>query len=722
MPSLTYSRLRRQMIRLAPTSRLGTFTVYLAAVDLFLYAILRALVAFAPGRAQNSSLRGWTIFLTIVLIGLGTVLFLRWFRHYAMWRLRNRLIVTYVFIGVIPVVLVVAMALAAGYLFAGQFATNLVTSDLQAEARSVQAVNSTVAGELASHLRTSGVVGPHELKAFDAADPRLSNTDVIAWYKGQPIEVHTSGEAKPRPTSPAWTKDFQGVVLDNDALYLRAMRTVDVGRERLTVISSTPLDASVLNRFAADLGEITIYISNVILGTSETPMLEVSEDAGNEKGPGALPARSPHERERRSKIPALEGGKLSEPVNAIDREVTFATPYPVVDWRTGKDAITALRVNTRPSLLYGRLFSRVGEFGRIVEAVLVAIAVFFAIIELLAFVIGVGITRTMTRSVAELYRATQHINRGDLKHRITVRSRDQLAALEGSFNSMSESLERLIAEQKEKERLQNELEIAQEVQAQLFPKASSDTETLEVHGVCRPARTVSGDYYDFLPLGPERLGIAVGDISGKGISAALLMATVHSAVRAYEFARAPVDAGQLVAAGSSSHGPTRSLEVPAHADDGFCPANVLSSLNRQLYRSTPAEKYATMFLGAYDGRSRILTYCNAGHLPPVLIGSDGMLRRLDTPGLVIGLFDHQGYEERNIEMHAGDMLVAFSDGVTEPENEYGEFGEHRLIEIVRDNRRLPLARISELAIAAVTDWIGPHEQPDDVTLVLARAR
>jgi sigma-B regulation protein RsbU (phosphoserine phosphatase) len=129
-----------------------------------------------------------------------------------------------------------------------------------------------------------------------------------------------------------------------------------------------------------------------------------------------------------------------------------------------------------------------------------------------------------------------------------------------------------------------------------------------------------------------------------------------------------------------------------------------------------------MFLSTYDGHSRVLTYCNAGHLPPIVIGQDGSLRRLDTPGLVVGLFDHQGYEERSIEVHPGDILVAFSDGVTEPENEYGEFGEERLVEIVRDTRRLPLARVSETVLSAVSDWIGPHEQPDDVTLVLARAR
>src|SRR6185437_5648486 len=165
---------------------------------------------------------------------------------------------------------------------------------------------------------------------------------------------------------------------------------------------------------------------------------------------------------------------------------------------------------------------------------LVALAALFGIIVLIALLIGIRLTRTITYSVANLYKATQHINRGEFDHRIEVKELDQLAALQKSFNSMTESLQRLIIEQKEKERLQSELEIAHEVQAQLFPPAISGTGTLELYGTCQPARTVSGDYYDFLSYGPEQMGIAVGDISGKGISAALLMATIHSAVRAYE--------------------------------------------------------------------------------------------------------------------------------------------------------------------------------------------
>ena len=148
----------------------------------------------------------------------------------------------------------------------------------------------------------------------------------------------------------------------------------------------------------------------------------------------------------------------------------------------------------------------------------------------------------------------------------------------------------------------------------------------------------------------------------------------------------------------------------------------MSTLNYQLYRSTPTEKYATMFLASYEARSGNLTYSNAGHLSPMLIDGDGEVRRLEPTGTVVGLFDGMIYDERTVRMQPGDIFVGFSDGITEPENEFGEFGEERLIALIQQHRDQPLARISDIVTSAVGDWIGGGEQPDDVTLVLARAR
>jgi sigma-B regulation protein RsbU (phosphoserine phosphatase) len=337
----------------------------------------------------------------------------------------------------------------------------------------------------------------------------------------------------------------------------------------------------------------------------------------------------------------------------------------------------------------------------------------------IAIYIGTGLTRSVTGAVAQLYQATTHVNRGDFSHRISITSNDQIAALAGSFNLMTESIEKLIVEQKQKQRLENEITIAQEVQAQLFPQHISQLPSLEVFGFCRPARSVSGDYYDFLTIGPEKLILAVGDVSGKGISAALLMATIHSAVRAYSIEGIPIlRQAQAVAAGASLAEKYEPITPGAEAS----PGTLLSLLNHQLYHSTPMEKYATLFLAAYDGEDRRLTFSNAGHLPPMLLSKNGHIRRLEDGGTVVGLFDDISYDEGTVQLRPGDIFLAYSDGVTEPENEFGEFGEPRLIELVQENRDLPLNRIAEIVTAAVDDWIGAAEQPDDVTLVLARAR
>ena len=402
----------------------------------------------------------------------------------------------------------------------------------------------------------------------------------------------------------------------------------------------------------------------------------------------------------------------------------------MTDWGSGEHDNILIEVDSRPTLLYRQLFGT--SLGGVVTSGyrdgLIALCVVFALIELLALYMATRVSRTITASVADLYEATQEIDRGSLDHRIGVERNDQLAELSRSFNKMTGSLQRLLQEQKEKERLQNEITIAQEVQANLFPHHVSSLASLELHGICRPARSVSGDYYDFLIFHEEAnegvpvrretgVGIAIGDISGKGISAALLMATLHSAVRAYRFA-----SEELVYSESNMAGLMASREGPGgDCDELFqSPGRILSLLNRHLYRSTQPEKYATLFLAHYDAASAMLTYSNAGQLPPLVLGRDGAIRRLDQGGTVVGLMDGMHYDEDRFQMRSGDILVAYSDGVTEPENDFGEFGETRLMEVVRRYRDQPLHVISNQVMQALDAWIGAEEQPDDITLVLAR--
>ncbi|MGE5322826.1 MAG: PP2C family protein-serine/threonine phosphatase [Actinomycetota bacterium] len=659
---------------MAPRTRLARFTLYLAGMDLILLCAGWAFRLAGLPRAA-SPLDGWTKFITFVVSLLFAFLALRWFRRHIMWSVRNRLIVTYLFIGGVPVTLAMAMAIGGGLLMLDQLATFFTVSEIHKYEQRLQAANSAAAEQI---LRRGDT--PEHVMAADALFP------------GRTISV------LPASSAPAWLKtDFSGLTNQQGQLFLRAATSLQNAKGRELVISTVPVNQKFLAQIASRLGWLSIPEPNVRIerkGKTTSIRSDYSKgDADSER---------------------LRAGSVPPPQGAWDKEFRFGGLIQTTDWTSGSTQTAFLLGATRLSTIYSYLTGSMELWTGVIGTALVIIAVAFGVVILIALLIGVRLTRTLTYSVASLYKATQHINRGDFEHRIEVRQRDQLGALQTAFNSMTESLQKLIAEQKEKERLQSELEIAHEVQEQLFPRNTSGTQSLEVYGVCHPARTVSGDYYDFLSYGPDRMGIAVGDISGKGISAALLMATIHSAVRAYEQEQ------MISLEAASAYGTTGRPSVISTRPALPSPAQMLWLLNRHLFRSTQPEKYATLFLGFYDGDHRRLTYSNGGHLAPIILGQDGSVRRLEAGGMVVGLFDNMEYQQETVEFQPGDIFIAFSDGMTEPENEFGEYGEDRLIETISANRYLPLERICSHAIAAVKDWIGAVEQPDDITLVLAR--
>lgn len=659
---------------MAPRTRMARFTLYLAGMDLILLAIGWTL-RLARLHDAASPLDGWIKFITFVLFLLFTFLALKWFRQHVMWSVRNRLIVTYLFIGGVPVTLAMAMAIGGGYLILEQLATFFTVSEIHNYEQRLQAANSAAAEQI---LRRGST--PERVMAADTL------------FRGRTVSVVPVSEA------PAWLKtDFSGLTTQQGQLLLRAATSLQNSKGRELVISTMPLDQKFLAQIASPLGWLSIPEPNIQI-QREGKTTRIRSDYSK--------AYPDSERLHAGSVPPQQG--------AWDKELDFGGLIQTVDWATGTKETALLLGTTRLSTIYSYLTGSMEVWTGTIGTVLVAIAVAFGIVIFIALLIGVRLTRTLTYSVASLYKATQHINRGDFEHRIAVRQKDQLGALQTAFNSMTESLRRLIAEQKEKERLQSELEIAHEVQEQLFPRDTSGTQSLEVYGICHPARIVSGDYYDFLSYGPDQMGIAVGDISGKGISAALLMATIHSAVRAYE--QEQIISVEAASAYGTTGRPTAISTRPALPS----PAQMLWLLNRHLFRSTQPEKYATLFLGFYDGDTRRLTYSNGGHLAPIILGQDGSVRRLEAGGMVVGLFDKMEYQEETVEFRPGDIFIAFSDGMTEPENEFGEYGEDRLIQTISANRHLPLERICSHAIAAVKDWIGAVEQPDDITLVLAR--
>jgi len=265
-----------------------------------------------------------------------------------------------------------------------------------------------------------------------------------------------------------------------------------------------------------------------------------------------------------------------------------------------------------------------------------------------------------------------------------------------SFDEVTQAVEaqrRALAGRLESERrAAQELEIAKQVQARLFPQTLPPLKTLEYAGLCIQARKVGGDYYDFLDLGQERLGFVIGDISGKGIAAALLMANLQANLRS---------------------------QCAIALDQ---PQRLLCSVNQLFCENTPDGSFATLFFAEYNDTTGRLRYANCGHLPALLLRSDESVERLDATATVLGIFKDWDCEIGECQLHPGDSLALYTDGITESYNSADEqFGEQRLIEALQRHRESS----SQAALASIVDEVqrfSPHEQHDDITLILAKHR
>jgi serine phosphatase RsbU (regulator of sigma subunit)/catechol 2,3-dioxygenase-like lactoylglutathione lyase family enzyme len=263
----------------------------------------------------------------------------------------------------------------------------------------------------------------------------------------------------------------------------------------------------------------------------------------------------------------------------------------------------------------------------------------------------------------------------------------------GELTRSVEAQRRALAQKYESERrAAQEIEIAKQVQARLFPQIHPEAKTLEYAGLCLQAREVGGDYFDFLDLGQRCLGLVIGDVSGKGIAAALLMANLQANLRSQ-------------CALALSH-----------------PELFLRSVNRLFYENTVDSAYASLFFAEYDDDSRRLRYANCGHVSGLILHPDHTCKRLDSTGTLLGLFPDWECMVNECELLPGDLLALYTDGITEAMDSDGkEFGEHNLLDRLRQLRSLPCRAALE-AITEEVRRLDPHNQHDDITLILAKCR
>jgi sigma-B regulation protein RsbU (phosphoserine phosphatase) len=641
---------------------------------LVLLLLYLAVSTLAPGG-------GFTLLVMLALYTTGALLALQFIRRNArriIWRLRNRLIVAYLFIAFVPIVLIVILVAFGGYILAGQAAVYLVGSELDRRTAALNGAAQLIAA--APESNRSSVV--REVMPYVQA--RFPRPELLV-RDGSEHRYPENASVSPPPAE--W-KDTSGIVNQHGRFYAWA----HVAKPGVDVTLLAPLTTDFLSELVPDLGEVFLLDFS-----GDSPRLMAPSGRAATKNTGAREGRiRPKDR-------------VPPPKNRFDLDFPWVMPLGIPTWDTPGSAYrAAMVVHTRPSAVLSTIFGQKLEVSQFVLAGFLLVAGLLLLVWLVSLITGVSMTRTITGAVHNLYEGTQRVKEGDFSHRIEVHGNDQLGELGRSFNVMTENLERLIVVEKEQERLKSEIAIAREVQGQLFPRDAPVMKTIELMGVCHPARMVSGDYYDFVRLRDANVALAIGDVAGKGISAALLMAALQSIMRT-----------QLTA-GISAHAAASPGGGGSGGHAALSARDLVSQLNKQVYANTSPEKYATFYFGLYDDDTRLLTYTNAGHLPPILM-REGVARHLEVTGTVVGAFPFALYEEKSVELRQGDLLVAFTDGIVEPENEYGEpFGEERLVDLLvrygqRESKEI-IARIME----TVEQWTGTAELFDDMTLLLAR--
>ncbi len=602
------------------------------------------------------------------------VRFIGWWRSRLLWSLRNRLIVAYLFIAFVPILLILTLVFLAGRILYSQLGAYLLHEDIQQRIEMIEDISEHIA--VAHQALPPGVTQEESERILAAQYHAVHDRDL----PGLAI-TFTSDSSLLGKLAPSGKKSFAGLLQQADELSLASLRIIPDRKGERVVTSRVPVTPDFLATIAPDLGAIQLNLME-----HYTSGKEPVYSSGGEQYRVAKP------------IPAHNRG-LQPAAFWMDTPVNVVSSFDSVF--VGKDGkVDPLRpvlavFNARPSKLNGRIFASFGELRLFYLFGFILAAVVFLLIEAAAFVTGFVLTRRITRAIADLYRATQYVKSGDFSHRVPIEHRDQLGELGQSFNEMTGSISGLIEEQNKRQRLENEISIAREVQNQLFPSTLPSVPGVEIEAICKAARSVSGDYYDFIQLSPTHVAIAIADISGKGISAALLMASLQAALRS-----------QMLTDG------TECLST----------AELVARLNKHLVRNTGDDRFATFFIAVYDSATRTLRYTNAGHLPSFLV-CRGKSQRLDKGGMVLGVLEDYGYEEGSIVVGPDALLIGYSDGLVEPENVYGEeFGIRRLEEtVVRLQGAAPLM-VAESLMAAAEEWAGTPEQADDMTVIVARLR
>lgn len=663
-------------------------------------------------------------------------------RRRLLWRVRRKLILSYVFMGVVPALLIVSFFLVAGLILFLNVASYLVRSGLGNVTNDALNLARVMALEI---RRTPGTADidqilqqrQHSLAsrypgasialvyAGDrACEPGENNDAMLDEPPPPPIANPAQGAAGAAAAPAAGGEAGRGVkplpmrrsgAWEHDAPPASLPAWVSCrGFGGLLVLPPRPGEGTVRGvlrgvAFVPGLNPPYAVVVDVPKNDAlaqrlrEGTSIKIGELAPVSGTSGAGTSPVPSAARAAATVPAAGG--TGEPGATGKRRFPWIAWLEYIDWTTGRTDTAAMTIEVNIPDIYDQLSAAQARIqsinvGSILLMLLLVVGLLFLLIEAGALVMGLALARSITGSVHQLFTGTERVRRGDFSHRIEIPARDQLGELAESFNQMTASIEDLLRQAEEKKRLEEELRIAREIQMSLLPRGKAAIPGLAITTLCVPAREVGGDYYDLLAIDEDRLAVLIADVAGKGTSAALYMAELKGVVLS------------LVRSTPS-------------------PRQLLLAANQIISEHLDSRAFITMTYAVIDLKARTMTYARAGHTPLIYRTSDHGARpdvRILAPdGLVLGLRIDGGelferlLQEESIPLRQGDLLLFFTDGISEAMNGESEmFGEARLAELVAEHGDLPAVELRERMLREIDAFVAGAPQHDDMTMILMK--
>jgi sigma-B regulation protein RsbU (phosphoserine phosphatase) len=652
--------------------------LFLGASALKLVIAIWRRLASVPSAIQIISSLA-TVALIVSVVSLGWGVFVR-VRRQLLWRVRRKLILSYIFIGVVPAALIIVFCLIGAGMLSINIGAYLFKDGYDDVMRNAGLIADAAVGDIGRATDTPKGVLERLSTNTSGLDYRgLSLVYIPA--SGDAARVARAGRwdhAAPPATLPMWVtrnpKGFTGTVAmtlqERPGQFELIVRAVRPGRSGFVVVD-VPIDAEMISRLYEETGVKAGHVRVTGPGNASS---------GNAAG-------------------------VQDTTSLFGNSLAF---FDCTDWASGEVNRAMVSITYRLSELYQRLARaqqvQIGGAMSASDAILLVLALvagFFVVIQIVALIMGLALARSITSSIHELFTGTERVQHGDFTHRISISTKDQLGELAESFNQMTGSIENLLQTAAEKKRMEEELRIARQIQMSLLPRGPLDVPGLAVTALCVPAREVGGDYYDLFQLPGDRLGVLIADVAGKGTSAALYMAELKGIV---------LSLSQI---------------YPS-------PRQLLIEVNRIISANLDSRSFITATYAVIDLTAGTMTYARAGHTPLIYMpGATSPVKGaqiLIPNGMVLGLrIDGveekfaELLEEEQVRLYPGDIICLYTDGITEAMNPESDlFGDDRLSGIVEEHGHLDSGELRERILREIEAFVGAADQHDDMTMILMK--